>query len=159
MMRTAVSQPVVIFNPDRMRQVQRSVAKRHRVERGFRWLCCAIASSSVLLLCVFLGAILYQGLPTLSLDFLTHPPSPDARDAGFHPAILGTVWLLVLVAFFSLPLGVATAILLEEFQPRQTLCRRILDFVQANITNLAGVPSVVYGIVGMTAFVSMFQMS
>jgi phosphate transport system permease protein len=159
MKRTAVSQPVIMFSPDHMRQVQRSVAKRHRVERWFRWLCCAIASSSVLLLCVFLGAILYQGLPTLSLDFLTHPPSPDAREAGFHPAILGTVWLLVLVAFFSLPLGVATAILLEEFQPRQTLFRRILDFVQANITNLAGVPSVVYGIVGLTAFVSMFQIS
>jgi phosphate transport system permease protein len=157
MNRTAVSQSVVIFSPDRMRQAQRSVAKRHRVERGFRWLCFAVASSSVLLLGVFLGAILYQGLPTLSLDFLTHPPSPNTQEAGFHPAILGTVWLLVLVAFFSLPMGVATAILLEEFQPRQPIFRRLLDFVQANITNLAGVPSVVYGIVGLTAFVSMFQ--
>jgi phosphate transport system permease protein len=157
MNRTAVSQPVVIFSPDRMRQAHRPVARRHLVERGFRWLCFAVASFSVLLLCVFLGAILYQGLPTLSLDFLTHPPSPNAQEAGFHPAIWGTVWLLVLVAFFSLPMGVATAILLEEFQPRQPIVHRLLDFVQANITNLAGVPSVVYGIVGLTAFVSMFQ--
>jgi phosphate transport system permease protein len=107
---------------------------------------------------VFLGAILYQGLATLAVDFLTHPPSPDASEAGFYPAIMGTIWLLVLVALFALPLGVATAILLEEFQPRQRLVRHIFDFVQANITNLAGVPSVVYGIVGLTAFVSMFQM-
>lgn len=157
MNRTAVPQPVVILNPDRLRQVQRPAAKRHRRERWFRWLCLAIASSSVLLLGVFLGAILYRGLPTLSLAFLSHPPSPDAREAGLYPAIFGTVWLLVLVAVFALPLGIATAILLEEFQPRQPVFRRLLGFVQANITNLAGVPSVVYGIVGLTAFVSMFQ--
>src|SRR5688572_7439200 len=151
MKRVAASQPVAIFNPDRMRRARRSVAKRHRVERWFRYLCLVIASSSVLLLCVFLGAILYQGLPTLSPGFLTQPPSPNAHEAGFYPTILGTVWLLVLVACFSLPMGVATAILLEEFQPSRSVFRRLLDVVQANITNLAGVPSVVYGIVGLTA--------
>jgi len=158
MNRATVPQPVVIFSPERMRQVYRPVARRHLVERGFRWLCFAVASSAVLLLCIFLAAILYQGLTALSLDFLTHPPSPNAQEAGFHPAILGTVWLLVLVACLSLPMGVATAILLEEFRPRQSIFRRLLDFVQTNITNLAGVPSVVYGIVGLTAFVSMFQL-
>lgn len=150
--------PDVISDPQRMRAVRRSVAGRHRRERMFRRTCFAVAALSVLLLVFFLAAILYKGIGTLSYGFLSSPPGPDPARAGFYPAIWGTVWLMVLVTFFTLPMGIATAIFLEEFRPRRQLLRRVLAFVQANITNLAGVPSVVYGIVGLTAFVSMFQL-
>ncbi|MDZ7831983.1 MAG: PstA family ABC transporter permease [Desulfobacterales bacterium] len=150
--------PDVISDPGRMQAVRRSVAGRHRTERWFRRICFGITAFAVLLLVLFLAAILYNGIGTLSQHFLTAPPGPDPSQAGFYPAIWGTVWLLVLVAVFTLPLGIATAIFLEEFRPRRQLLRRALAFVQANITNLAGVPSVVYGIVGLTAFVSMFQL-
>jgi phosphate transport system permease protein len=149
---------VLIHGSDRMKAAHRSAESRHRKERIFRRFCLTVTGMSVFLLIVFLAAIVYQGYANLSLSFLTQPPAPDPAEAGFHPAIFGTIWLLALVAATALPLGVATAILLEEFQPRSPHLRRMLHFIQANITNLAGVPSVVYGIVGLTAFVGMFQL-
>lgn len=149
--------PKALSDPERAREVHRSPLQRHRTERLFRYLCVSVAASSVVLLLAFLIAIFSQGIETLTVTFLKNPPSPDTSEAGFHPAIMGSVWLLILVAAMTLPLGVATAVSLEEFKPRSRALRRILSFVQINITNLAGVPSVVYGIVGLTAFVSMFQ--
>jgi phosphate transport system permease protein len=134
------------------------VAGRHRTERLFQVFCLCVAASSVVLLVLFLGAIVYRGVGTLSLGFLTSPPDSDAEKAGFHPAIFGSIWLLVLTALFTLPLGVGTAIILEEFSPRRQWARRVWGFIQTNISNLSGVPSVVYGIVGLTAFASMFQL-
>jgi phosphate transport system permease protein len=69
---------------------------------------------------------------------------------------MGTIWVCSICALLSLPIGVATAILLEEFQPTKAWSRWLHGLVQLNITNLAGVPSVVYGIIGLTAFVSMY---
>ncbi len=148
----------IILDRERMRRAQRSIAKRHRVERIFQIFCLCVAASSVVLLALFLGAIVYRGIGTLTWTFLTNPPGANARTAGFFPAIGGSVWLLVLTALFTLPLGVGTAIILEEFSPRRRWARRIWGFIQTNISNLSGVPSVVYGIVGLTAFVSMFQL-
>lgn len=152
-----IAVPKVLSDPQRAEQVRRSPAHRHRTERLFRWLCVAVAASSVVLLVAFLIAIFVQGTGTLTTTFLKSPPSPNTAEAGFYPAMMGSVWLLVLVAIMALPLGVGTAVFLEEFKPRSRALKRILGFVQINITNLAGVPSVVYGVVGLTAFVSMFQ--
>jgi phosphate transport system permease protein len=69
---------------------------------------------------------------------------------------MGTFWTCAACAIFTLPIGVGTAIFLEEFRPKHALMRWLHSVVQLNIANLAGVPSVVYGIVGMAAFVSMF---
>jgi len=150
--------PKVLSDPARAAAVRRSPLSRHRTERIFRRVCVTVAASSVLLLVAFLIAIFSQGTETLTATFLKNPPSPDTTEAGFYPAIMGSVWLLVLVSLLTLPLGVATAVSLEEFKPRNRALKRLLGFVQINITNLAGVPSVVYGIVGLTAFVSMFQL-
>ncbi|MEX0776799.1 MAG: PstA family ABC transporter permease [Phycisphaeraceae bacterium] len=152
----APNNPVVLFNPQRMRQVHRSVKGRHTRERLFRWFCVTVACSSVVLLVVILGAIVAQGMTRLTGTFLTAPPSPNVDEAGFFPPIMGSLWLLVLTAVFTLPLGVGAAIMLEEFKPRSRAIRATRSFIQTNITNLAGVPSVVYGIVGLTAFASMF---
>ena len=123
--------------------------------RGFRVLCIAVASISILFLLVLLGSVLIQGVGSLNWNFLTHYPEPNANDAGIGPAIWGTVWVCIMSALFAIPIGVATAVFLEEFQPRNKWVGKFHAFVQLNITNLAGVPSVVYGILGLTLFVSM----
>lgn len=150
--------PKTFSDPKCMEAVHRPLSSRKLKNRIFRALCITAAALSVVLLASLLIAIGYMGYETLSLDFLSSPPSPDAKEAGFHPAIMGSVWLLVLVTVFALPIGVATAIILEEFIPRTRVLRYMHSVVQANITNLAGVPSVVYGIIGLTLFVSMFQL-
>lgn len=74
--------------------------------------------------------------------------------AGIKAALYGTVWLMGLTAAFSFPIGVGAAVYLEEFAPRN----RLTNFIEANIANLAGVPSVVYGILGLGVFVRFFDM-
>lgn len=150
--------PEILADSNSLEKIHRSLSSRKLKNKIFKSICISIASISVLLLAGLLIAIVYLGYSTLNLNFLSSPPSPDPKEAGFYPAIMGSVWLLVLVAIFALPVGVSTAIILEEFSPRKRLLRHIHSVVQANITNLAGVPSVVYGIIGVTLFVSMFQL-
>lgn len=80
------------------------------------------------------------------------PQSGDPAIAGFHAGIVGSLWLLGLVAAFAIPVGVGAAVFLEEYAPGGWLQRAI----QTNISNLAGVPSIVYGILGLTLFVRAF---
>jgi phosphate transport system permease protein len=89
-------------------------------------------------------------------SFVTGTPSRRPEDAGIGPPLVGTVWVCLICGILALPLGVGTAIFLEECKPRGALARRLFAVVQLNITNLAGVPSIVYGIIGLTAFVGMF---
>lgn len=147
---------VILLDPERLRHARRSAAWRRTRDDGFRFVCIGIASLSVLVLAILLGAIAHKGIQHLDWGFLTSPPSPVVEEAGFYPALLGSVWLCALCGALTLPLGVATAIHLEEFQPRRRFLKRLNGFIQLNITNLAGVPSVVYGIIGLTAFASMF---
>lgn len=134
----------------------RSNENRRKLDNGFVVFCLATAFVSVAILGVLLTVIVVQGAPRLSLSFLTSPPSPRPADAGIYPALFGTIWVCFTCAIFTLPIGVGTAILLEEFKPRNKWASMLHGFVQLNITNLAGVPSVVYGILGLTAFVGMF---
>lgn len=150
------SKPALLGDPELMEKRRRPLEKRHRTDRFFRNACRVIASSSTLILLVLLSAILFQGIGALSGVFMTSAPDPDPTLAGFFPAMMGSIWLLVLTILTALPMGVAAAIILEEFQPRKTWLRRFHSFIQMNITNLAGVPSVVFGILGLTVFVSMF---
>ena len=135
---------------------QRSLAVRHGIDRWFVRFCMATASISVVILLFLLGTVLVWGLPALSWDFVTSPPSASPEKAGIRPALVGSIWVCGVCAMFALPVGVATAIFLEEYQPRTKAMRWFHGFVQLNISNLAGVPSVVYGIVGLTAFGAMF---
>jgi phosphate transport system permease protein len=155
---------------------RKSIAARRRMNLGFAALCVATAGVSLVVLVLLLSAITIQGAGHLSLRFLAAPASKLAPEtSGIAPALLGTMWLCVVCAVLTLPVGVATAVLLEEFKPRgirvsssdrwlRRSLLRLIDyrrwhgFLQLNITNLAGVPSVVYGIIGLTAFVSMFRL-
>lgn len=130
--------------------------KRQWIDLSFRRLCVVIASLCVLLLGFLLVSIISQGVPSLSTTLITGTPEPDPSEAGMWPALMGTIWVCSICAMLTLPLGIGTAVLLEEFKPRSRIGSGIFSLIQLNISNLAGVPSVVYGILGLTAFVSMF---
>ena len=108
----------------------------------------------IVMLAVLLVDVWRDGAGALDRDFLTSAPSRLAERAGIMPALMGTLWLLVITALASFPLGLATAIWLEEYAPRG----RWRDVIQTNIANLAGVPSVIYGLLGLAVFVRAMHM-
>lgn len=89
-------------------------------------------------------------------QFLKQPPRTSPDEAGIGPALMGSIWVVTGCALFALPLGVGTAIFLEEFKPKNRWLRSLHGLLQLNIANLAGVPSIVYGLLGLTAFATMF---
>jgi len=148
--------PALLTDRKLMQERQRPLAQRHRKDMFFKGICRGVAALSASILVVLLAAILVEGVGTLNTQFLSSSPDPDPMIAGMYPAIMGSVWLLVLTMVIALPLGIAAAIVLEEFRPKGKALRKVHGFVQLNITNLSGVPSVVFGILGLTVFVSMF---
>jgi phosphate transport system permease protein len=96
-----------------------------------------------------IGVIVVQGLPAINPVFLFGVPSSGMREGGIWPAIVGTFWLTVGTAIFSVPLGVAIAIYLSEYARDNKFTRTI----RLAIINLAGVPSIVYGLFGLGLFV------
>ena len=123
--------------------------RRARLSQAFAIVCMLATVLSVFVLVLLLAAILYQGLPWLTGQFLTNFPSRFPEKAGIKPALVSSVWLIMLTAVFSVPIGVGAAIYLEEYAGRS----RWRNLVQLNIANLAGVPSIVYGILGLGLFV------
>lgn len=130
----------------------RSAATRLLQNRSFLWLCLIATNLAVLALAILLVSILWQGLGALDWDFLTSTASRKPENAGIIVPLWGSVWVCAICGLVALPLGVGTAIYLEEFARRTRFTR----IVQTNILNLAGVPSIVYGILGLTAFARMF---
>lgn len=100
-----------------------------------------------------LDQVQFQWRAWLNRSFLTSPASSIPELAGIRTAILGSAWLLVIAVSFAVPVGVGAAIYLEEFAPRN----RITDLIQTNINNLAGVPSIVYGMLGLAVFVRVLE--
>nr|MBO2469166.1 phosphate ABC transporter, permease protein PstA [Bacillota bacterium] len=119
---------------------------KNRVAAGAFFLATSVGIAA---LAVLIGAILRDGLPYLTWDFLTNVPSRIPEKAGIRSALFGSLWLMVLTAPVAFVLGVATAIYLEEYAKPGRLTR----LIQTNIHNLAGVPSIVFGILGLTLFV------
>ncbi len=108
----------------------------------------------IVALAVLLVDVWSDGGSHLSWRFITSFPSRFASRAGILPALAGSLWVLALTAAVSFPLGVGTAIWLEEYAPRNRMTR----LIQVNISNLAGVPSIVYGILGLALFVRAFAL-
>ncbi len=123
--------------------------------RIFVGICFLSTLFGVLALVLLIGDIIYEAWGWLDLTFLTHPPSwfPEnyvgGRGAGIYPALIGSLFLIALTALFTIFLGVGAAIYLEEYAPDSRTTR----FIEANIANLAGVPSIVYGLLGLALFV------
>jgi phosphate transport system permease protein len=127
---------------------------RHRRRMGvlFAGLCMAANMVGVVSLAVLLVDVALDGVPRLSWEFLTSFASRVPERAGIKAALYGSVWLLGLTALISFPISVAAAIYLEEYAPKNWMTRAI----QTNIANLAGIPSIVYGILGLALFVRFF---
>ena len=113
-----------------------------------------LASSIVACLIVLLTLLIQvfsEGLGSLSLSFLTDTPSRiDPASSGIGPALAGTLWLMAVCTAFIIPVGVATAVYLEEYANRERWFNR---FIEVNIQNLAAVPSIVYGVLGLAFLV------
>ena len=131
------------------RQTDPSLARRHLGERLFGWACRAACATAVLILMAMLLALFEQGRHHLDLGFLRGNPSLRPAAAGIRPALHGTFWTLVLCGLVAVPCGAGAAIYLEEFAPH----RRINRLVEINIANLSGVPSILYGLLGLAVFV------
>ncbi len=122
---------------------------RRRAGVRFMWLCRLAVAFGVASLVVLLVSLAADGLPALSFEFLASYPSRFPERAGIRSAILGSAWMLALVAVMSFPLGVGAALYLEEYAPTN----RFTTLLKTNIANLASVPSIVYGILGLAVFV------
>ncbi len=117
---------------------------------AFKALLLACLGASILLLSTLLVDVAADGVGRISLEFVTDYPSSIADQAGIRPALLGTLWLMGVCALFIIPVGVATAIYLEEYADDSRWWNRAIE---VNIQNLAAVPSIVYGILGLAFLV------
>ncbi len=104
--------------------------------------------SGLIILAFFIGQILYEGLSRLDLDFMKDLPSRKPEKAGIFTAWVGTLWVLVMTTLFAFPLGVSAGIYLEEYAKKG----KFSDLLEINISNLAGVPSIIYGLLGLEIF-------
>jgi phosphate transport system permease protein len=121
-------------------------------ERGFEWTCAASTWFGLGVLVVLLIGVLWQGAGWLTWSFLTNYDSRHPENAGVIAGLWGSFWLVSLATLLTVPIGVGAAMFLEEYQTKGWL----RTLIEVNLSNLAGVPSIVYGILGMAVFVKMF---
>lgn len=140
-----------------MRYIQEDLVMKRmnkRLVSNKMWKIIFILATSFAL--VSLGMLLYriltQGLGFLDINFITNFASRIPENAGIKAALVGSLWLMSVVAPVSIILGVSTALYLEEYAKQN----KLNDFIRINISNLAGVPSIVFGLLGLTIFVRLF---
>lgn len=126
-----------------------NAAKNRLKDQAFKYWGMFATLLGLLLLAVFIGKILWDGLGRLDWDFITNLPSRRASKAGIWTALMGSVWILVLTALIAFPVGVAAGVYLEEYGKKNWMSR----VLEINISNLAGVPSIIYGLLGLELFV------
>jgi len=130
-----------------------NLQSRKRLDSLFRILCLVAASLGILILIIFISKIVIDGIQHVSWKFITSELSQRAKRTGLWPAIVGSFYVMVLTTAISVPIGVASAIYLQEFALRKN---RFISIIQLNIANLSGVPSIVYGLLGGFLFVYFF---
>ena len=117
-----------------------------------------LSLATLLVALAALGALVFDifsdGASRLSWPFITNIASRNAEDAGVYHALMGSIWVIALTGLLALPVGVAAAIYLEEYGTRS----RIARFIELNIANLAAVPSIIYGLLGLGLFVRLMGM-
>lgn len=123
------------------------------IDRAFKYVGLFCTFLGLLILVIFIANILGDGVRRIDWDFLTNLPSRRANKAGILTAWTGTAWILGLTAIIAIPLGVAAGIYLQEYSKKN----RLAAFVELNITNLAGVPSIIYGLLGLEIFVRILK--
>jgi phosphate transport system permease protein len=106
----------------------------------------------VLVLGLLLFNVLSSGLSRIDWDFITDGPSRRAASAGIYTALVGTLWIMALTAVIAFPIGIGAAVYLEEYAKKSKLA----EMLEINIANLAGVPSIIYGLLGLELFARLF---
>ncbi len=129
----------------------RNIKRRQNVGKLFYIILLLFSLIGLIGLSALLIQILRDGLPYLSTNIIFNYPSRHIDQAGLKSALFGTLWILSLTALISLPIGMGAAIYLEEFAKKNW----VTNFIEINIGNLAGVPSIVYGLLGLTIFVEL----
>lgn len=125
------------------------VARRQAISRASRYVLLAATMVGVGVLAFLAYDVIRTGGSRLSLDFFTSYPSRRAANAGLRSSLIGTAWVMATTIVLAIPLAIGTAIFLEEFAPRG----KVTAIVRLNVANLAGVPSIIYGILGLAVFV------
>ncbi len=123
--------------------------RKRWLSRAFSVLCFLAMITCLLILLFLLASVAYRGTQYLSWDFITNLISRKPEKAGIWVYLVGSVWLIALTTMFAVPIGVGSALYLEEYAADSRWKR----LVQLNIANLAGVPSIVYGLLGLGIFV------
>lgn len=141
------------INPD-LGTFEPRLAARQRRGTLLAGLFLAATLLAIVVLAVLLVDVFVKGTPWLSSGFLSNHMSFEPDRAGIRSALAGSLLLMALTTVLAVPLGVGAAVWLEEYAPPG----RLLRLVQLNIANLAGVPSVLYGILGLTLFVRLFSL-
>jgi phosphate transport system permease protein len=130
-------------------------ARKKVLDLLFRSVCAAATILGILALVILIWQVAAVGFQHLSVDFIREfPDQMDASRSGIWPALMGTLWLMGITAALAIPLGVGAAIYLEEYAKPS----RINTLLEINISNLSGVPSIVYGILGLAVFVQWMKM-
>jgi len=129
-----------------------NMSARYGFDRAFTILVTVAALVGVAVLAVLLVDVTLDGSSRLSMNFLTSFPSQIfPENGGIYPALIGSLWLLVLTGLISVPLGLGAAVYLEEYATDT----RVNRIIEVNISNLAGVPSIIYGLLGLGIFVQL----
>jgi phosphate transport system permease protein len=131
------------------RPLGRARAQERASGRAFELTLLASVLFGLLVLAVLLTDVVRDGAPRFNLELITAMPSSSAARAGIQSAMMGTIWVIITVAVVTLPVGIAAAVYLEEYADKTRWYNRLIEL---NIQNLAAVPSVVYGILGLAFF-------
>jgi phosphate transport system permease protein len=114
----------------------------------FKIFAIACTAFGLIMLAVLLYSVISKGFTRIDLDFIINLPSRRAENAGIYTALLGMIWVLVLTILIAFPIGISAGIYLQEYGKSN----RLANFIEINISNLAGVPSIIYGILGLEFF-------
>jgi phosphate transport system permease protein len=131
------------------------VRNARRSDGGFEIIGLAVLVVTMIVLLMLIVDFMVDGLARIDLDFLINYPSRRPAQAGILSAWIGTVMLMVTTAFLAVPLGVGAGIYLEEYAPKNV----VTNLIEINVTNLAGVPSIIYGLLALGLFIQTLGMS
>lgn len=131
-----------------------NIQKNRLKDQLFKYWGIACTLIGLILLTVFIGDILIDGLRRIDWSFIINLPSRKAEKAGIYTALMGSIWILLLTTIIAFPLGVAAGIYLEEYAKKN----KFAGLLEINISNLAGVPSIIYGLLGLEVFVRIMNL-
>ena len=131
-----------------------SIQKNRLKDQLFKYWGITCTLIGLVLLTMFIGDILIDGLGRIDWGFIINLPSRKPEKAGIYTALMGSIWILLLTALIAIPVGVAAGVYLEEYSKKNW----ISGILEINISNLAGVPSIIYGLLGLEIFVRMMNL-